>query len=335
VPLPRGRVVAGVLATLALIPLSLTMGGTAAAAPAPRSLMFATYNVCLVTCTAPAPSWSVRRDRVARVIEHSRSDVLSLSEATNIKYGSITQWEDIQHLTAPFGYVAPHIDDDRCARLGCVHTARLMFKSTTVQQLHFPQLPSAGFWRVGDIAPAIETEGTRQVTWAYLKSVNGTGPFLAVAVHLSTFKTAAAEQHRLAFGHAVTAWAEAMNAARGLAGAPTVLMGDFNSYQFRQPQGVQQVLLDDGWGDAFDAPVRANIHINSINYTPTQPSGWPRRPIYNKWRPAARIDYIMFRGAVKPLTYAVVVYTNPDGNFDNAYRGSDHLMVRGRLQFGP
>jgi hypothetical protein len=43
----------------------------------------------------------------------------------------------------------------------------------------------------------------------------------------------------------------------------------------------------------------------------------------------------MFRGAVKPLTYAVVVYTNPDGTFDNAYRGSDHLMVRGRLQFGP
>lgn len=296
--------------------------------------MFATYNVCLITCTAPAPSWSVRRNRVSRVIDHSGADVLSLSEATDIKYGSITQWEDIQRFTAPMGYVAPRIDDDRCKSRGCVHTARLMFKAASVQQVNFPSQSSAGFWRVGDIAPAVQSEADRQVTWAYLQAPGVTGPFLAITVHLSTFKTAAGEQHRVAFGNAVTNWAESMNAARGLAGAPIVLMGDFNSYKFRQPQGIQQVLLDAGWGDAIDAPTRRNIHINSINYTPTQRTGWPARPIFNKWRAAARLDYIMFRGAVTPLTYAVVVYTNPDGTFNKAFQGSDHLMVRARLQFG-
>jgi endonuclease/exonuclease/phosphatase family metal-dependent hydrolase len=296
--------------------------------------MFATYNVCLITCNAPAPSWSVRRDRVERVIARSGADVLSLSEATDIAYGPITQWVDIQHFAAPLGYVPPRIDDDRCKSRGCVHTARLMFKAATVQQLSFPSQSSAGFWRVGDIAPEVVSERDRQVTWAYLQAPGVTGPFLAVAVHLSTFKTAAGEQHRIAFGKAVTDWAESMNAARGLAGAPVILMGDFNSYKFRQPHGVQQVLLDAGWGDSIDAPVRRNVHINSINYTPTQRTGWPLRPIYNKWRPAARLDYIMFRGAVTPRTYAVVVYKNHDGTFNKALQGSDHLMVRARLKFG-
>ena len=305
----------------------------ASAAPGPQ-LTFATYNVCNIECDAPAPTWDVRRDRVARTIASSGADVLSLNEASDQPFGSINQWQDIQNFTAPLGYTAPSIQDDRCKSLGCTHTARLMFKTATVQQVGFNGQTSAGFWRVKDIAPSAPVDGDRQVAWAYLQGGNGTGPFLAVSVHLSTQKTSAAEQHRLAFGRAATAWAEGMNAARGLAAAPIVLMGDFNSYDFRQPRGVQRVLRDAGWTDAISAPKRVHVRINSINYTTTQRSGWPSRPIYNKWRLAARIDYIMMRGAVRPLTYAVVVHVNKDGSFDRAFQGSDHLMVRSRVQFG-
>jgi endonuclease/exonuclease/phosphatase family metal-dependent hydrolase len=335
---PRGAAtrlgvhVAKVLISLVAIAASASLGaGPASAAPS-RSLMFATWNVCKTDCDAPAPPWSVRRDRVARVIAQSGADVIALNEATDQPYGPGTQWEDIQRLVGASGYVAPQIQDDRCKRLGCTHTARIIFRPASVQQLSFTGQPSAGYARVGDIAPAVSTDFDRQVTWAYLQGAD-TGPFLSISVHLSTFKTDAAEQHRVAFGQAVTAWAEAMNAARGLAGAPVILMGDFNSIVTRQPEGVQRVLTDSGWTDAISAPKRLNVHVNSINYTPTQRSGWPTRPIYNKWRLASRIDYIMMRGPMQPLTYEVVTHTRPSGAFDPAYQGSDHLMVRSRLLF--
>jgi endonuclease/exonuclease/phosphatase family metal-dependent hydrolase len=322
------------LATSTLAILLVAPAAPARAAQAPPQLTFATYNVCNIECDAPAPSWSVRRDRVMRTIAASGADVLSLNEASDLPYGSINQWQDIQNLADPVGYAAPTIQDDRCKSLGCTHTARLMFKAAAIQQVGFDGQASAGFWRVQDIAPAAPVDRDRQVAWAYLQGGNGTGPFLAISVHLSTQKTAAAEQHRLAFGHAATAWAEGMNAAHGLAGAPIVLMGDFNSYDFRQPHGVQRVLRDAGWTDAISAPKRHHVRINSINYTMTQRTGWPARPIYNKWRLAARIDYIMMRGPVKPLSYSVIVHVNKDGTFDQAFQGSDHLMVRSRLQFG-
>ena len=60
---------------------------------------------------------------------------------------------------------------------------------------------------------------------------------------------------------------------------------------------------------------------------------WPMRPNYNKWRLATRIDYIMFRNGISPLAYDVVVHRRADGTFDPDYQGSDHQMVRSRLQF--
>ena len=332
----RSRQTRMLVAAVCLVALGAAMltGAQAARAAAASQLTFATYNVCNIDCDAPAPSWNVRRDRVVRVIERSGAQVLSLNEASDLPFGSINQWRDIQELLAPLGYAAPAIQDDRCASLGCTHTARLMFASASVQQVSFDGQSSAGYWRVKDIAPAVPVDGDRQVTWAYLQGVNGSGPFLAISVHLSTQKTAAAERHRLDFGRAATSWAEGMNTARGLSGAPVVLMGDFNSYDFRQPHGVQKVLRDAGWTDAISAPKRTNVRINSINYTTTQRSGWPSRPIFNKWRLAARIDYIMMRGPVRPMSYTVVVHVNKDGSFDKAYQGSDHLMVRAVLAFG-
>ena len=52
-------------------------------AAAAGTLVFASWNVCKVGCAAPAPSWEIRRDRVARVIAESGADVIGLQEATN------------------------------------------------------------------------------------------------------------------------------------------------------------------------------------------------------------------------------------------------------------
>lgn len=327
----RRTFIAALLAIVTAATLVAT--GAAPASAAGRSLVFATWNVCKIACDSPAPSWAVRRDRVARVIDRSGADVLSINEATDWTYGSRTQWEDIQAISSSGGYVSPRIQDDQCELRGCTHTARLLYKASTVRQLDFGTLPSAGYWRVGDIAQNVTFDSDRQVAWAFLEGDNGTGPFLAISVHLSTDKSAAGEQHRIAFGKAATAWAQAMLASRGMPGAPVVLMGDLNSIETRQPKGVQKVLADSGWNDAIGAPRRKNTDINSVNYSDVSRSGWPNRPIRNSYRLASRIDYIVFRGPVKAATYEVVAYLNANGTYNKDYQGSDHQMVRATLAF--
>jgi len=333
----RGKRVAVASAALVMVAALPALGHPSAARAEPAgSLMLATWNVCKVDCAAPAPSWGVRRTRMTRVVAQSQADVLSVNEATNWAYGSGTQWDDIQRLLAPLGLVSPEIEDDRCEQEGCTHTSRLLFRPAAVQQATFTSLPSAGYARVDDIAPGVPTDADRQVAWAYLQGApgSGIGVFLVVGVHLTNLKTSAGEQHRVMFGRAVGQWTARMNDARGIPDAPTIVMGDLNSTESRNPRGVQAVMTGTGWTDAITAPTRTNIRINSINYTPTERSGWPTRPIRNEWTRASRIDYIMMRGPLTPLTYEVVVHTTPDGRFDPDYQASDHLMIRARVRFG-
>jgi endonuclease/exonuclease/phosphatase family metal-dependent hydrolase len=324
------RVLASVVVGAALI---AGLAPPAATAPAPQ-LTFAAWNVCKLDCPYPAPSWDVRRDRVARVINASGADVIAVNEATNNRIGARTQWEDIQQLARDSGYASPVIEDDRCSRTDCDNTARLLVKAASVEQVGFGgSQPSAGSWPIGDIAPAIGAYPARQVTWAYLKGRNGTGTFLAISAHLTNDKSTSGERHRVAFGRALTGWAAAMNAERGLVGAPVVLMGDLNSFDARQPRGVQRVLRGAGWKDAHSAPKRRNVDIHTINYATAGSTGWPTKPIRNATGVASRIDYILYRGPVRATSYEVVVRLLPNGRYDPAFQASDHNMVRATLAF--
>lgn len=332
---PRSpRFLASIASAALTISLALVGGAPSTnAAPAP-SLLLATWNVCKTQCPSPAPSWAIRRSRVARTLNESGADVIAVTEATEWPFRSRTQWQDVQRITRPGGYVSPAIEQDVCKRLGCTYGSRLLIRSSSVEQVDVGRRASAGYTRVDRIAPHIGFDADRQVAWAFLQGRNGTGPFLAISAHLTNAKTADGERHRVEFGRSVTGWAEALTASRGLPGIPVVLMGDLNSIDVRQPQGVQQVLRSGGWTDAIAAPERSNVDINSINYSPLHPTGWSATPIRHPRRLASRIDYIMSRGSVRPTTYEVVAHLNPDGSYDARYQGSDHLMVRARLTFG-
>jgi endonuclease/exonuclease/phosphatase family metal-dependent hydrolase len=176
---------------------------------------------------------------------------------------------------------------------------------------------------------------SRQVTWAYLDGGSGIGPFLAVSVHLDPDKSDSGERARTAFGRSLDTWVAGMHAARGLpAATPTVLMGDLNSFDARQPKGVQKILRSAGWKDAWDAPKRKNIDINSVNYSPTNRGGWPAKPIRNPSGVASRIDYIFYKGSgLKALSYEVVVRTDSAGRYVEKFRASDHNVVRAVISF--
>lgn len=317
---------ASVVASAIVVPVAAP---SARAAEVP-TLTFATWNICKLDCPGPAPSWDVRRERVARVIGASGADVLSVNEATNNQTGNGTQWDDVQRLAARHGYVAPRVDDDRCQRQ-CDHTARLLFQPNTVGQLDLGRrATTAGSWPIREIAPGVSAYPLRQVSWAYLVGTKGAGVFLAVSAHLTNDKSAAGERDRVAFGRAVSSWAARMNAERGLTGAPVILMGDLNSFDERQPRGVQRILRASGWADAHSAPSRRNIDVHTINYLN---GGWPAKPVRSAGRPANRIDYILMRGPVRPRSYEVVTHVDGRGRFKVDYQASDHNMVRATLAF--
>jgi endonuclease/exonuclease/phosphatase family metal-dependent hydrolase len=325
------------------------------------SLVFASFNVCKVDCAPPAPPWDVRRDRVARIINETGADVIGVQEATNNPTSTAkTQAEDIANLAAAGGFRAPQypIEANECRRprnaagqlagpSPCDNTAQLLYRTSTVQQVSLPGgQPSAGIVLTSSIAPGVDPlSAIRSVAWAYLQGVNGTGPFLAVSLHTDSAKTPEAEASRVAIGAALDDWATAWNARHGMTGAPVVLMADLNSYRKRQPQGVQQVLVNEGWLDAAVAPQKRNVQFSTINYNPllgVNEQGFPAKPYEfrtSKKKPeldATRIDYVMAKGdGIQALDYEVVIRLNPDGTFATDYQASDHQMVRATLMFPP
>lgn len=323
------------------------------------ALTFATFNVCKTLCAPPAPSWDVRRDRVARVIGESGADVVGLQEATNNPTSfTKTQAEDIANLVAPAGYRTPSypLEANECRRprdaagqlagpSPCDNTAMLIFKDATVEQVALPgSQPSAGVLLSRSIAPNQDPiSAMRSVAWAYLAGRNGTGPFLAISLHTDSAKTPEAEASRVALAGTLNGWAQAWNAAHGMAGVPVVLMADLNSFQKRQPNGAQTVLVKSGWTDAASTPSARNKNFSTINYSAeasTDVQGFPSRPKQyratkkNPEGDATRIDYIMVSGAgVRPVDYEVVVHLTGDGSFDPDYQASDHQMVRSTWSF--
>lgn len=328
--------------------LGLAAGvGATAQAGAPTTLEFAAFNVCKATCEAPAPSWEARRGKVARVIADSGADVVALNEATNQPVGqqqgftksgrpatvALTQWDDIRRVMAPDGYSAPITGGVTCAELQCTHTARLLFREATVEQVDLGPVPSAGETTLSAVTGTHGVGFDRQMSWAYLQARGSSDPFLAISVHLDNDKSAAGEQARLEFGRGLDLWIARLNASHGMpAATPSVLLGDLNSFEARQPRGVQKVLADQGWKDAWNAPTRVNVDINSVNYSPTSRSGWPAKPLRNPSGVASRIDYILFKGpGAKARSYEVVVHLTPSGTYAPDYRASDHNMVLATL----
>lgn len=346
--------------TSAAAVVAVTVVGSVLTAPASRAqeaiLTVASWNVCKVSCAAPAPSWDVRRERVARVITESGADVVGLQEATNNATSSApTQVADIAQLLRPSGYRLPSFPDtsnecrrprDAAGQLAgpspCENTSALFFKTSTVEQVSLANgLPSAGIVQLGSIAAGQDAASAgRSVMWAYLQGNNGAGPFLAISMHTDTTKGGSAEASRVLIGQSLAGWVNSMNEIHGMVGTPSVLMADLNSFATRQPQGIQRQLTNAGWMDAFDAPEKNNIRYSTINQSAKYKlNGFPSRPRLQKKTKlnprgaAPRIDYVMTFGSdVTPLNYEVVVYLN-GRNFNVDYQASDHQMVKATLAF--
>jgi endonuclease/exonuclease/phosphatase family metal-dependent hydrolase len=309
--------------------------------PVPN-LTFATFNVAKPNNTS-VPAWKKRREAIGRTINESNSDVIGLQEATGIRVvgeggARMSHWADIQAMAAKGGYVATTTEDNTCKSSSCINSAKILFKTDKVKQVDLAEgIPSAGQGRLSDIVGGLRYAKNREFSWAYLEGLNGTGTFLAVSVHLNNEKNARGKKDRELVGDAFTKWAEDLNKASGLEGVPMILMGDFNSYDNREPKGMLYELADDGWLDSFNAPTNEYKFFGdayTTSYTKGNRSGWPKRPITSS--DPVRIDYVMYKGeSLQADAYQVALRLKEDGTFDNNYRGSDHMMVQAIIRFAP
>lgn len=317
----------------------------------PGQLVFAQFNVCKTQCAAPAPDWDTRRPRVERVLASTTADVIGINEATNYSTSTAkTQWLDVQQIMADDGYVATRTTVDECERprdangqlageSPCDHTTGILYKTATVKEITTPNgTPSSGATLVERVAPGVNAiSGMREVNWGFLQAKDGsTPPFLVVSLHLSTVKDADYENSRVMAGQALTGWANAKIAEAGLpANTPVILLADLNSHAKRQPNGVQKVLADNGWSDAYlAAPKVINPRWSTVNETPQRPSWDSRGPLFYAYKknPVTRIDYIMSRGAA-PVQYETVMFLNADGTPIADYQASDHNAIRAVVKF--
>jgi endonuclease/exonuclease/phosphatase family metal-dependent hydrolase len=343
------------IALASLLSLGLLSAPAQAQEPPQESVTFASFNICKVNCAAPAPPWEVRRDRVSRVIGESGASIIGLQESTNNKVDNAkTQALDVAQLVAAHGYVVPVVEsrENQCQRPRdeygqlagpnpCDNTTQLLYKATDFSQTHSVNGSAmAGTYQLGNLVAGQDpSSAKRSVQWAYLRS-NTTGKdLLAISLHTDNDKSDVSERSREIIGEGLDEWVAQKNQETGMVGVPAVLMTDLNSFDKRQPNGVQQRLRNNGWVDSFNAPTKKNIQYSTINYSKyLDVQGFPAKPYKfkktknNPLGAATRIDYVFVLSAnASALEYEVVIYLDNKGNFIPDYQASDHQMVKAKV----
>jgi endonuclease/exonuclease/phosphatase family metal-dependent hydrolase len=298
-------------------------------AAAPRAVRVATYNVCKSTCGKGRYSWLYRRGALLNQVRWTDPDVLNVQEANTTRWRGRQQLTDVRILLARLGYTVANLNLTCTKR--CTRGAHIFYKPArlTLRRLPNRAMSPAGMAGLSTIAgTSFGSYQDRAVSWAFLTPKGSARTSLYVSVHLITQQTSRGESYRRAAARHLRSFATGLIARSGLRGdVPVIVSGDFNSYQRRQPNGAQAIMVHDGFIDGYAAPVRANVNYGTVNYTPKirKYKGFPPAPYrYGRTSPA-RIDYVF--STVAPLRHEVVLRLTGSGRFDDRYRASDHNMV--------
>lgn len=184
---------------------------------------------------------------------------------------------------------------------------------------------SLATWGRPDLAGSVQD---RNLTWGLFRHQRTGAAFLAVAVHLPNEKSPQAEKYRKHLAQSVKPQLEQWRKRLGAPSVPVILMGDLNSFAYRQPRGAHWILAKQGFRDAHSAPQKVNGNVTTVNTSATSRNPFPPGP--RRSDNPTRIDYVMLDKG-RALRYEVHVRLKA-GRFDNRYRGSDHNLVKATLR---
>ncbi|MFN8184844.1 MAG: endonuclease/exonuclease/phosphatase family protein [Candidatus Nanopelagicales bacterium] len=184
---------------------------------------------------------------------------------------------------------------------------------------------SLAAWGTSALAASVQD---RNLTWGLFRDRRTGGAFMAVSIHLPNEKSPKAEKYRKHLARTVTPQLQQWREKVGAPSLPTVLMGDLNSFAYRQPRGAHWILGKQGFRDAYSAARKVNGDVTTVNTSATTRNPFPPRPRRSK--NPTRIDYVLVDQG-KALRYEVHLRLK-GARFDNRYRGSDHNLVMAELK---
>ena len=284
-----------------------------------QRLTFASYNVGSISSTLakPSRSWANRRASAARAIKNTGAAVVAVQEATTAKHDGVPHYLDLEGLLS--GYkLAYHPDKVGTAgKANSTKGAHIYYQPSKVSVL------ASGVESIRPIVPSsIVVAKDRHFAWAQMKDRTTGAQFYVVSVHLQTGSTVTLQRLRLAAIKGI----DTFIAKKPRAGVvPIIIMGDLNTDVARYPNGASTYLTANGYYDAAAALSTSGMQYStSNNHGDPVAAGYPLRPYKYAYAPS-RIDYIFVKNGNGSVRYRNQVILK-NGNFDDAYRGSDHNL---------
>lgn len=284
-------------------------------------MKLATWNFCNHTC----PGYAGRLRKLTRTIGTERPDVLALQEV-DVRGGRLPA---VQRALAQVGYVNTNPGAMQTCPKKC--EAHVFIRRRTMQVVTDPQ----GRARTFGILPMGQVSGRARgnpASFAFVTHRASGAKMMAVSLHFDKQNGSrgfgADDRARNAAAAGLARWSTRRSAEVGLRGVPTALMGDYNSYQRKQPRGPQWVLSRLGFVNADRARVRVGRQFPTINKLPMDARwrGFPPRP-RRFVAGGPQIDAIMLRGVGRALRHEISIRRTGGGRFDQRFQASDHNLV--------
>lgn len=318
------------LAMAAMAPAGASPHATTITAPAAKRatppVQFATWNFCNSTCG----NWDRRLLAFVRTVSATRPDVLAVQEL-DIRDDHLAK---TARALRPLGYVEADPGVYASCSGGC--ESHLFVRSRTIRVVQGPRAGLQGKSRTAGIVPpgVLPVRGRiNPVSFALLEHRATGARVLALSLHLEkqggTDLNGPDDRARNDTVRALARWSASYAAGLGAPRTPTVMLGDFNSYPRKQPNGPHRVLVKRGYLNTENARTTLGDKYATVNKTPADArrNGFPPRPrVFPLGGP--RIDGVLTKGLPTALRYQVYIRTRPDGRFDERYRASDHNLVR-------
>ncbi len=274
--------------------------------PAPKSktahrVLCANIRVALEEDEAKGVGWSSRKSICLSIIKNRKPDIICLQEVLKV------QAEDFRTFFPNFqlvGFDGPEMDAHPTGYHGIAKNPILFSKDRY-------ELIAAGTYWLSETplvagSKSWETARARHANWVRLKDRKTGREFRVVNLHLDHVSQAAKIQQ---------AKMVVDESAQYLPDFPQVLTGDFNT---RYTSEVFTSVRTGGWKEAFET-----LHgEKEFGFTGHEFQGMN----YEKGESKGRIDFIWYRGKVKPLT-AEIVRDAIGGVYP-----SDHFFVQSDLE---